>query len=261
MFVLMSPEDLEQHLREAITQLESLLQRWASSHDPTMVKQAQILSYWIKTYSSMLDCEKSFVPNSIPKLKRRQIVNVDFGFRIGAELGGLHYAVVLDKANSLYASTVTVVPLGSLKENTRPSTYKVILQDDLFSAISKKATSQLQLLSESRKRILSFADEQKLSQASSVEYAEYKKAESRHRALVEEYRQQVEASVNKMDHLKCGSIANISQITTISKMRIKEPLFPGSVLNNIKVSTRDMACIDTALKNLYLEKGNFSNKT
>ena len=70
----------------------------------------------------MIRRENDFNPASIPRLTRRQIVNVDFGFRIGSELGGLHYAVVMDKQNSMNGDTVTVVPLGSLKEHHRQQT-------------------------------------------------------------------------------------------------------------------------------------------
>ena len=58
-----------------------------------------------------------------------------------------------------------------------------------------------------------------------------------------------------MKKLKEGRIANISQITTISKMRIKEPTTPHSVLNGVKVSERDMEQIEKAVVELYISKG------
>ena len=58
-----------------------------------------------------------------------------------------------------------------------------------------------------------------------------------------------------MEKLKHGSVANISQIATVSKLRIKEPVTPHSVLCGVKVSERDMEQIEKALLELYISKG------
>lgn len=64
-----------------------------------------------------------------------------------------------------------------------------------------------------------------------------------------------EASIRRMEKLKHGSVANISQIATVSKLRIKEPVTPHSVLCGVKVSERDMEQIEKALLELYISKG------
>ncbi|MFR4125889.1 hypothetical protein [[Ruminococcus] torques] len=43
------------------------------------------------------------------------MIQVDLGFRIGHEEGGLHYAVVLNKKDSPYSDILTVLPLSSKK--------------------------------------------------------------------------------------------------------------------------------------------------
>lgn len=113
----MEPEELQRHVAEALHELDSLLASWMNSPDDADQKRAQLLSYWVKTYTGMIRRENNFNPAAIPRLARRQIVNVDFGFRVGSELGGLHYAVVMDKENGLRGDTVTVGSVG-LPEGT-----------------------------------------------------------------------------------------------------------------------------------------------
>ena len=78
-------------------------------------KKVALLVYWLNDYINYIKNEKSFEPNRNIKYKRGQIVFVNFGFRIGNELGGRHYAIVLDQNNAPYERTLTVVPLRSNK--------------------------------------------------------------------------------------------------------------------------------------------------
>ncbi len=157
----METEELKRHVAEAIHELDNLLSSWMGSSNDVDKKRAQLLSYWVKTYTSMIRRENDFNPASIPRLARRQIVNVDFGFRVGSELGGLHYAVVLDKENGLKGDTVTVVPLGSLKAHHKTSRNKIILEDGIFSALEEKTNNQTR---EARELINSIATDESLIQ-------------------------------------------------------------------------------------------------
>lgn len=78
-------------------------------------KKAAILAYWLRDYLGYIKNEKTFMPKRLITYKRGQIVFVNFGFRVGQELGGLHYAIVLDVKNSKNTSTLTVIPLRSKK--------------------------------------------------------------------------------------------------------------------------------------------------
>ena len=91
----MEPEELQRHVAEALHELDSLLDSWMNSPDDADQKRAQLLSYWVKTYTGMIRRENNFNPASIPRLARRQIVNVDFGFRVGSELGAISLLIVL----------------------------------------------------------------------------------------------------------------------------------------------------------------------
>ena len=249
MGIIMSGETLDKHIHESIAELNLLLQSWLRSESEADHKRAQILAYWIKSYTSMLQREQSFNPASIPRLKRRQIVNVDFGFRIGSELGGLHYAVVLDKQNTMNSNTVTVVPLGSLKANSKISQNKIVLSDGIYAPLSEKAEFQLQ---EANKLIAALIQN---SEKSNMPAEEKLKEFASQYALATKRLNEAKASTAKMDKLKHGSVANVSQITTISKLRIKEPVTPHSVLYGVKVSLRDMEQIKLAIQNLYISKG------
>ena len=238
----MTTDELKRHIADALCELDGLLNSWLNSSSETDQKRAQIMSYWIKTYTGM-----------IPRLTRRQIVSVDFGFRVGSELGGLHYAVVLDKKNSVNGDTVTVVPLGSLKERHKASRNKIILEDGIFAALNEKARKQVD---DAKDLMDSLANDSELKSMPEME----RMTESMKRfALAKSKLESSDASIKKMDKLKHGSVANISQITTVSKLRIKEPVTPQSVLYGVKVSERDMEQIEKALVELYISKGVLKN--
>ncbi len=249
----MTTEELKRHVAEALGELDGLLSTWMNSAADADQKRAQILSYWVKTYTGMLRREPEFNPESIPRLTRRQIVNVDFGFRVGSELGGLHYAVVLDKKNSVRNNTVTVIPLGSLKENYRPSPNKIALEDGIYVVLSEKVEQQL---AQARAIIDSVSTDSELQKMDSAA----RMAEAMKRfAVAKEKLDSANASVRKMEKLKSGSVANVSQITTVSKLRIKEPTTPQAALYGVKVSERDMEQIEKAVVDLYISKGNIKN--
>lgn len=79
-------------------------------------KQQHIMADWLKTWSMYLNFEKTFIPGRLKYYKRGDIVLVNFGFNTGSELGGAHYAVVVEKNNNNASNTVTVVPLSSLAD-------------------------------------------------------------------------------------------------------------------------------------------------
>lgn len=246
---IMTTDELKRHIAEAVGELDNLLSALMNSSDEVDKKRAQLLSYWVKTYTGMIRRENDFNPASIPRLTRRQIVNVDFGFRIGSELGGLHYAVVMDKQNSMNGDTVTVVPLGSLKEHHRASRNKIILEDGIYTALEEKSNKQIK---EAQELVSSIWNDSELKAMD--KNAQTEEIVKRGTAAASKL-ESAKASVKKMEKLKHGSVANVSQITTVSKMRIKEPTTPKSVLYGVKVSECDMEQIEKAVVELYISKG------
>lgn len=64
------------------------------------------------------------------------------------------------------------------------------------------------------------------------------------------YIKKVEKEISKM---KKGSIALISQITTISKQRIYDPKNSSDILSNLRVSNHTLDLIDSKIKELFLK--------
>lgn len=91
--------------------LDDLL-KYMDSLDPDKGKK---LAYWIKDYTHFLSQESTFQPNKLIRYKRGAIVKVHLGYRVGSEEGGLHYAIVMDRANSIHSPTLTIIPLTSVK--------------------------------------------------------------------------------------------------------------------------------------------------
>lgn len=188
----------------AINVLDAFLTDLTSS--PTTQKKAGLLSYWICDYISMLRKEKD--SQKYRCYKRGDIVKVHFGYRIGHEEGGLHYAVVVSVCDSPYSGILTVIPLTSLKNTER---IKKLRRNEVFLGA--------QLL-------------QKL-------YSKNQKNPNRQLA-------------NEIIKLKWGSIALIGQITTISKLRITDPISSNSPLSGVKLNREAMSAIDKCIKDNFI---------
>ena len=118
-----------------------------------------------------------------------------------------------------------------------------------IAALDEKAHNQVD---EARKLMDSVATDPALKSMSEMD----RMTESMKRyAMAKNKLENSEASIRRMEKLKHGSVANISQIATVSKLRIKEPVTPHSVLCGVKVSERDMEQIEKALLELYISKG------
>ena len=63
-------------------------------------------------YKNYIKNETTFNPKYYPDFKRGNIVNLNLGFNLGSELGGLHYGIVLQNSNRRNPNLV-IVPLSS----------------------------------------------------------------------------------------------------------------------------------------------------
>ncbi len=81
------------------------------------MKTARNLLLWMSKWTSYLPRESSFRPDRLKAYKQREIILVDFGFNLGGEFGGRHYAVVLEKNNHPKASVILVAPITSYDPN------------------------------------------------------------------------------------------------------------------------------------------------
>lgn len=81
-------------------------------------KTKKIITDWIIKWASYLVTEDKEKPYVQRKYKPGQVVLVDFGFRIGNELGGRHYAVVVEDNCNPKSGMIMLVPLRSYNLNT-----------------------------------------------------------------------------------------------------------------------------------------------
>lgn len=93
--------------------------------DNTKFKKIDI---WLEKESNIFTKEafKDNLNNLYPRFKRGQIIKVDFGINIGAELSHTHFAIVLNKDDTMHNDNITVVPITSKKGYKRIYLGKVL---------------------------------------------------------------------------------------------------------------------------------------
>lgn len=240
-----SDEELQQHKAEAIAALDQYLTSMISSADIADHGRADKLCYWLRDYAKFLDYEKRFNPEKLRRYKRGDILKVHLGYNIGSEEGGLHYAVVLDRTNSIKCSTVTVIPLTSVKPTTdiqklRPG--NIYLGNELFANLNSNAS----LLYQQLKSVLDDLHEKMSHSQDGNLQCELDRINSELDRL-----KRMRAEIQKM---KKGSIALTRQITTISKIRIYDPKTSHDVLSGVRLSNEKLDAIDNAVSEYFIGK-------
>ena len=242
---------LENHKLNALKAIEIYLKNLIESDDPNLQGKADKLSYWFEDYIRFLNRESSFDITKFPKYKKGQIVKVHLGFNIGSEEGGLHYAMVIENHNSIKSPILNVVPLTSIKSTTdiskiNSSQGQVYLGNELFRLLSAKInalyTSINDNLTQLETQLASNPDNKKSPDFNSKLNKCKKELET------------LKKSKNEISKMKIGSIALISQITTISKIRIMDPKNSNDVLSGIRFSNETMDKIDGAISQLFTKQ-------
>ena len=225
-------------------------------------KKQTLLSYWISDYAKFLTSEKTFDSKRLVRYKRGSVVQAHLGFRIGNEEGGLHYAVVVDTKNERSSGVVTVIPLTSIKPNTdlgnlHPS--KLYLGNELYTLVHNKILKAQEEGEEIKQTLLQKIDEFRKSEFENDQEQSLHSETSR--ILVSGILREIDILEEKMkflkkmniriSKLKPGSIALVGQITTISKIRIYDPLYPNDTLTNIRLSDNTLDKIDIKVKELF----------
>lgn len=224
----MTDDELHLHLLLARNYLDEFLTDMESGTEAHK-KKAQLLGYWVSDYINFLKREDSFLPFSIPQYKRGSVIIADFGFRIGKEFGGRHFAVVLDNDNKRSSHMITVCPLSSLKEGFSDSDISCQLPDGVYKPYYNKVATIIQ------------------KAKSASDHAEQSENSEEKKKLAKEMDDLLQLCLKGLDemvHMKQGSIAVTSQIMTISKMRIVRPLRSKDLLSGIRLSEKDMDIIN-----------------
>lgn len=290
-------EEIAVYTATIIQELEDylhLLQRM----DDEGNKRSDKITQWIENWVKYLKIEQVFNPRSIQALKRGSIVYADFGFNVGREYGGLHYAIVLNKTDARSNHLLHVLPLTSVKETTDISNLKYfqfLIGDEVFQLLINKANRKIieltelydrfskkdvelhkrvemveSLIEDNKKAFETLKNssdfdrndssiEQILTINKNIDFASEQADKIRQEAkenaiLLAELKDKLEYAnkfILKTQNMNKDSIVLLNQVTTISKMRLRDPKNNNSILNGIVLSDDTMDKIDEALKNIF----------
>lgn len=219
------------HKDNALKKLDALLLSYIS--DKNTMDKTDKLYYWIEDFCNLLKAEKTFDPKFLKSYSRGDIIQVNLGYNIGNEEGGLHYCVVIDRHNSKKSGIVTVIPLTSDK-GKKLDFSEVPLGNEVYSSFKKKYDVIMLKIS---KTINSFN-----------EHTSREEIKSALKTL--EFLRKMDS---KMEKMKKGSIALVSQITTISKQKIYDPQKTSDLLAEVRISDNSLDLINDKMKQLFIK--------
>ena len=223
------------HKDTSLQKLNSLLSNYIDN--PSTMSKSDKLSYWIEDFCRLIEFEDEFKPSYLKKYERGDVIKVNLGYNIGNEEGGLHYCIVVDRFNSQYSGIITVIPLTSDK-GKKPHFSEVNLGNEIYTNFRKKyETLQLQI----SKQINNIASTNK----DDIDLNKLEEATQNIKLL-----KKINEELNKM---KKGSIALVSQITTISKQKIYDPQKTGDILSGLKISDNSLDLINNKMKQLFIK--------
>lgn len=271
-----SKEDVIQNKKQAIKDLNHMLEGFINDPTGQRLKKANLLSYWLKDYVRMVDFEETFDPKRNIAYKRGDIVKLNFGFNIGSEYGGLHYAIVINNKNPHNSSVVTVIPLTSQKGDAHVHHNDVELGNELYRSLKLKYNTiaqQVQAECEEIDKMLGLinilttaVDVALATPAGSPEASEAASAAQKYMEIANDLKsdwqikseqnqkesKQLEKIKAEIDQMKTGSIALVDQITTVSKIRIYDPRNAYGVLSGIRLSPESLDRINSKIKELFV---------
>lgn len=218
------------------------------SEDSNTYKKAALLYYWMRDYKNYIENESAFSPNYCPDFPRGSIVNVNLGFNLGSELGGLHYGIVLQRSRRNNPNLL-IAPMTSIKDSKNVNhlaPHKLFLGEELYFKIQGKyeglkisIPSEIKTLRDAIKNIHSADDKAQIS--AKIEDLVYRL-------------DTLKKTQTKLAKLKHGSIVAIDQIRTVSKMRIIDPTNKYDVLYGLKLSNASMDAIDKEIIKCFTKK-------
>ena len=153
------------------------------------------------------------------KYKRGQLIIVRFGERRGTEFSGTHPAIVISKNDNPFSGDITVIPLTS-KSNSQNLELGEILNENVYNELSDKFTQHLL----SYNAVIEIIEAEKNSEtADIVAKIKNKIVELNPPDLLDDLIKLKQLSAKYEPMLK-KSYAVVSQITTISKLKIIKPI-------------------------------------
>ena len=119
--------------------------------------KTNLLPYWIKKFSSLIAREQSGkIPRYYAEFSQGTLVMVDFGVRIGGEISGGHFGVVLNKNDTKYERNIIVVPLTSKKKSRYiPLDYEVMEEcSKLLFNRSESCLKKIEILEDEKEKFI-----------------------------------------------------------------------------------------------------------
>ena len=101
---------------QLVSAMEKQLKKLQDIIEDMDEKRGGIFVDWMSNQNLYLKWEETFNPFYLRAYKRGEIVLANFGFNVGAEYGGMHFAVVV-RNSSKSNPNINVVPLTSLDED------------------------------------------------------------------------------------------------------------------------------------------------
>lgn len=248
MKLLENIDDIIAIKKESIRFLNNTIEYYLN--DGNNPKKAQLICKWLKEFSNYLRFEETFDATKDVAYHRGDIIKVNFGFNIGSELGGVHYAVVIDNDNKHNSGTLTVVPMSSYKPGKQLYARDIYIGSEFYSTMFARV---LKLNDKMHAELDGVRKMIKVVAASTDDDADQLKEELRRRQKsLNESISFCEKSISELGMMKNGSVIMPEQIRTISKMRIWDPKKTHDVLYGIKLSDSTMDKITARLSELFL---------
>ena len=256
-------EDVIQNKKQAIRILNKLLESLINDSSEQHLKKANLISYWLKNFANYIEFEESFSPSRLIRYSRGNVIRANLGFNIGKEMGGLHYAIVLDNDNKRNADVITIIPLSST-DGRMVHERNVDLGTELFERVSIR---QKNLLHAAQKELEDYLPIHNLFdsltdailKSDSQDISEDLALIDRQRVMLENKEKIVKRTIsileshsNEILKMKHGSMAVVNQIRTISKQRIYIPKKSEDFLYNISLSAAAMDKINSKIKELFI---------
>ncbi len=250
------------HKKKAISKLNHTFEALINSPNPKHQKKADLVAYWVETYSQYLLDEGKFDYQRVLKFNRGDIVSINFGFNVGSEQGGLHYAIVLDNDNKHTSPVLTVIPLSSGTERDVHDR-DVYLGNELYEKLKQKHSTLFQKIKIEMQEVVQLIGVlQKSIDLIQIENQTEQEAYDNLELLLSETKEKksnfdkevkiLQRYEKEIEKLKYGSIALMEQITTVSKMRIYNPSNSMDLLYGIKFSNPAMNKINESIKKLFM---------
>lgn len=227
-----SKDEIVSHIEVSLRQLKKLMISYTNNEET--ISKADKLAYWLEDYSRLLSFEDDFNPNYLKSYHRGDVIKVNLGYNIGNEEGGLHYCIVIDRFNPKSSGIVTVIPLTSYKGKSLHYS-SVFLGNEIYLNFKEKYDKLMLELSQKINSINVKNSTQEEIKSALDNLAFAKKVNS------------------EMSKMKKGSVALISQITTISKQKIYDPQKKSDVLSDLRISDKSLDLINEKIKKLYIK--------